>query len=583
MEYKLINKTIRDSNILNQILLNRGFETVSEIQHYLNTTNDDILNPLLLDNMYEGAQMLMRHVSNNDKTLLWFDVDLDGYSSGAAFLNYFHYLFPTFIENSVSYQTNEGKKHGLILDNVPEGIKFIIMPDAGSNNIEECQVLKEQRNIDILILDHHECDNQNPYACVINNQMCDYPNKTLSGVGIVYKFCQYFDSLLGTDYANNIIDLVALGMIADVMDLRDFETKRIIDMGLAHIINPFFQTMVLKQEYSLKGEITPIGIAFYVVPFVNAVARIGKPQEKLLIFESLLDYKGNEMIPSTKRGCKGQEETRAEQACRTAANIKAHQQKERDRAVEIIEELIEEQDLLKNKILVVRLDEEHSINRALTGLVANILMGRYKRPVLLLSQTKDEEGHICWEGSGRNVGHSKFENFREFLRESGYVMYSEGHNNAFGAGIRDDLFDAFIEYSNEALKDYDFSACYQVDFIFDQNTLEPRDVLGIANLNHFWGTGIEEPYIAIENIKITDNVILMSPDKSPTMKILLPNGITAIKFKSSVEEVEQLKGKGGFTNQINVIGRCAANVWNGNTTAQILIEDYEIVKTYYDF
>lgn len=78
---------------------------------------------------------------------------LDGYSSGAAFLNYFHYLFPTFIENSVSYQTNEGKKHGLILDNVPEGIEFIIMPDAGSNNIEECQVLKEQRNIDILILD----------------------------------------------------------------------------------------------------------------------------------------------------------------------------------------------------------------------------------------------------------------------------------------------------------------------------------------------------------------------------------------------------------------------------------------------
>lgn len=113
--------------------------------------------------------------------------------------------------------------------------------------------------------------------------------------------------------------------------------------------------------------------------------------------------------------------------------------------------------------------------------------------------------------------------------------------------------------------------------------MEPRDVLGIANLNHFWGTGIEEPYIAIENIKITDNVILMSPDKSPTMKILLPNGITAIKFKSSVEEVERLKGKDGFTNQINVIGRCAANIWNGNTTAQILIEDYEIVKTYYDF
>lgn len=509
---------------------------------------------------------------------------LDGYTSGAAFLNYFHYLFPTFIKNSVNYQTNEGKKHGLILDNVPEGIKFIIMPDAGSNNIEECRILKEQRNIDILILDHHECDSQNPYACVINNQMCDYPNKTLSGVGIVYKFCQYFDSLLKTDYANNIIDLVALGMIADVMDLRNFETKRIIDMGLAHITNPFFQAMVLKQEYSLKGEITPIGIAFYVVPFVNAVARIGKPQEKLLIFESLLDYKGNEMIPSTKRGCKGQEETRAEQACRVASNIKAHQQKERDKAVEIIEQIIEEQDLLKNKILAVRLDKEHSINRALTGLCANILMGKYKRPVLLLSQTEDENGYICWQGSGRNVGNSKFDNFREFLRESGYMMYTEGHDSAFGTGIRDDLFDAFIEYSNEALKNYDFSACYQVDFIFDQNILEPKDILEIANLNHLWGTGIEEPYIAIENVKVTsENVTLMSPDKSPTMKIILPNGITAIKFKSSKEEVNSLKDNSGLTTYINIVGRAAANTWNGNTTPQILIEDYEICKKIYDF
>lgn len=583
MEYELIKSEAKGSGILSQILLNRGFKNVIDVKHYLNTTDNDILDPLLLDNMREGAQMLMRHVSNNDKTLLWFDVDLDGYSSGAAFLNYFHYLFPTFIENSVSYQTNEGKKHGLILDNIPEGIKFIIMPDAGSNNIEECQVLKEQRNIDILILDHHECDNQNPYACVINNQMCDYPNKTLSGVGIVYKFCQYFDSLLGTDYANNIIDLVALGMIADVMDLRNFETKRIIDMGLSHITNPFFQTMVLKQEYSLKGEITPIGIAFYIVPFVNAVARIGKPQEKLLIFESLLDYKGNEMIPSTKRGCKGQEETRAEQACRTASNIKAHQQKERDKAIEIIEQIIEEQDLLKNKILAVRLDKEHSINRALTGLCANILMGKYKRPVLLLSQTEDENGRICWEGSGRNVGHSKFENFREFLRESGYVMYSEGHNNAFGTGIQNDLFDAFIVYSNEALKDYDFSACYQVDFIFNQESLIGKDILDIANLNHLWGTGIEEPYIAIENIKITDNIILMSPDKNPTMKIILPGGITAIKFKSSPEEVSNLKGTNGLTTFINIVGRAAANTWNGNTTPQILIEDYEICKKAYDF
>ena len=39
-------------------------------------------------------------------------------------------------------------------------------------------------------------------ACVINNQLCDYPTKSLSGVGMVYKFCSYIDELLNVDFAD---------------------------------------------------------------------------------------------------------------------------------------------------------------------------------------------------------------------------------------------------------------------------------------------------------------------------------------------------------------------------------------------
>lgn len=425
MEYELINKNIRDSNVLNQILFNRGFETASEMRHYLNTTDDDILDPLLLDNMREGVQMLLRHVAVHDKTMLLFDVDCDGYTSGAALINYLYLLFPTFVENNLIYQTNEGKKHGIILDTIPNDIKFLVVPDASTNDAEQCAILRN-RGIDILILDHHEQDIDNPNACIINNQTCNYPNKTLSGVGIVYKFCQYIDSLLNVSYSDNILDTVALGLIGDVMDIRNFETKRLIDKGFSNIINPFITAIVEKQSFSLKGEITPIGIAFYVVPFINAVVRIGKPQDKILMFESLLLYKGNEMIPSTKRGCKGQEETRAEQACRNAANIKSHQQKERDKALEVIEEIIEQDNLLNNKILAVRLNKDHYINPSLTGLVANVLMGKYKKPVLLMRETINELGEKCWEGSGRNVGNSKFDDFKNFLDTSGFFMYAAG-------------------------------------------------------------------------------------------------------------------------------------------------------------
>jgi len=66
---------------------------------------------------------------------------------------------------------------------------LVIVPDAGSNDYEQHQVLRE-RGVDVLVIDHHEADKVSEDACVINNQLsAHYANKTLSGVGVVYKFC----------------------------------------------------------------------------------------------------------------------------------------------------------------------------------------------------------------------------------------------------------------------------------------------------------------------------------------------------------------------------------------------------------
>jgi hypothetical protein len=85
--------------------------------------------------------------------------------------------------------------------------------------------------------------------------------------------------------------------------------------------------------------------------------------------------------------------------------------------------------------------------------------------------------------------------------------------------------------------------------------------------------------VAIENVKISsENIYLMSADKNPTLKILLPNGTSLIKFKSSQEEYEKLKSTMGCVT-INVIGRCERNIWNGTVSPQLIVEDYEIVST----
>ena len=571
MEYQLIAPGIPHQSLsaVEQVLANRGIMP-QDVEHYLHTTDADIFPPTLFPTMADGARMLVKHISQNDKVLIQIDSDCDGYTSAAALINYLNCLFPGFVQNNIYYRIHTGKQHGIILETIPDDVKLVICPDSSSNDYDEHAALAE-RGVDVLVIDHHEADAISKNAVIINNQLCDYPTKSLSGVGVVYKFCSYLDELLNVDYADQFLDLVALGMVADMMDLRDFETRHLITRGLENIRNPYFKGMVDKQSYSLKDGISPIGVAFYIAPYVNATIRMGTQEEKLILFESMLDYRGYELIPSTKRGCKGQHETRVEQACRNCTNIKNRQTKARDAALETIERIIEEKKLLDNKILAIKLDT-FSADRNLTGLIANQLMAKYQRPVLLLNKTEDG-----WEGSGRGYDKSKFDNLREFLKESELVMYAEGHANALGVGIADDNFNTFINYSNHELAGFDFTPCYKVDFIFYGDDFRGQDIVEIAELKSLWGQGVDEPFVALEHINIHNgNVTLMSPDKSPTLKITLPNGTSLIKFKSSQEEYEKLHSETGCIT-INVVGKCERNIWNGIVSPQIIVEDYEIV------
>ena len=576
MDYRLIKTSTPHENltVVEQVFLNRGISP-SEIGHYLNTTDEDIYPPELLDNIDAGARLLCRHIAQNNKIFIQVDTDVDGFTSAALLLNYLHLIFPYFVENNIIYRLHEGKQHGVIVDTVPEDVKLVIIPDAGSNQYEEHAALQD-KGIDVLVIDHHESDTLSPYACIINNQMCDYPTKSLSGVGIVYKFCCYLDKLLDKNNANKFLDLVALGCVADVMDLRAFETRHLVKKGLQQLRNPYFYGMVQKSSHMIGDELTPRGVAFYIAPYINATIRVGLQDEKLILFESMLDYRGYEQIPSTKRGCKGQVETRVEQACRNCTNIKNKQTNARDASLSVIEHAIEEQNLLDNKILLVKLQPDYNYDKNLSGLIANQLMGKYQRPVLLLNQVVDDETkEIRWEGSGRGCSGSSFEDFKGFLNQSGYINWAEGHANAFGASFNDAVVNDFITYSNFQLKDIDFSPCYKVDFIFDANNFSSFDILEIANLKSIWGQGIDEPYIAIENIKVTSkNLYLM---KSNTLKIVLPNGMSLIKFRVSDEEYEALYSELGCVT-INVVGTCERNVYNGIISPQVTIENYEIVS-----
>ena len=163
----------------------------------------------------------------------------------------------------------------------------------------------------------------------------------MSGVGVVWQFCRYLDNLLNKDYADKYLDLVALGMDADMMSMRSIETKHLINKGFEQVQNPFFSAMAEKNAYSMNNEITPISVAFYIAPYVNAITRSGTMEEKNIVFQSMLKFKAFEKIPSNKRGHKpGEMEQLYVQAVRTVTNVKNRQTRAQDAGMELLEKIL---------------------------------------------------------------------------------------------------------------------------------------------------------------------------------------------------------------------------------------------------
>ena len=391
---------------------------------------------------------------------------------------------------------------------------------------------------------------------------------------MVLKFCSYIDDLLYLDYSYEFADLAALGMIADMVSTQDFETRFLINLGLDNITNPFLVEIVEKQARAFEKGATPEAVAFYIAPYVNAVTRVGTLEEKELLFNSLLDYKANTIVPSTKRGCKGQEERLVEQSVRTCTNVKSRQKKTQDNGLEFINEVINENNLLQNKILLILLEDEDMLGPGMAGLVANQLVSQYHRPVMILKYIEKSD---TWEGSCRGYEKSKLKDFRSFLLSTGLVQWAEGHENAFGACIKADDIDNFIACTNRMLFDVDFSPAYQVDNIYLANSLQPEDVTEIGAYENIWAQNVEEPLFAIEYLKVSKDTMRWLGAKADTLRIDLPNKISFIKFRVSEEEKAALDPGIGYLS-LNVVGKFKINEWNGYQNPQVMIEDYEIVR-----
>ena len=599
MRYQLIKPMNPEYTAVEQILTNRGIAK-EDIYHYLNSTDEDISRPEDLgeDLLKQAAQLIASHIANQDRILVICDCDCDGFTSAALLINYLDNLFPTYVESEfLKWFVHEDKQHGFAdcMDYINQkDFKLIICPDAGSNDYEYHKELKE-RGIDIIVLDHHLADEVSPYALVINNQLSDgYKNKELSGVGVVYQFCRYLDKKLGTDYANNYLDLVALGLTGDMMSLTSIETKHLIHKGFEpnNIHNPYIYEMWQKNKFKLGEHITSIDAAFYIVPMINAVQRSGTIEEKEVLFKSMLIYEAFKMIPSTKRGCKGQEERLVEQAVRMSTNVKSRQTRVQEASLELLERRIQNENLLDHKVLLFTL-EPGNVDPNIAGLIANKFAAKYQRPCCILTKTIEVDptqtfinqnentlnavscGRVLYQGSARGYELTGMTNFKDVCEASG-AEWAMGHQNAFGICIAEDKIETFLTLTDEALKDMSSEPIYYVDYIYNGADVDPTAILSISNLNNLWGKDMDEPLIAIRDLKVSKELVTVYRKTSNTLKITLPNKVSLMKFNATDEECDALENHTGAYVSVDIVGKCKTNEWNGNISAQIFIENYEI-------
>lgn len=570
MKYTLIKPINKNYSPITQVLTNRGI-ALEDIEDFMNPTDEHLCDINLLDNIDVAAKCILRNLVKGNRIHIQVDSDCDGYTSAALLINYLYVSFPASVQNCITYGLHSDKHHGI--GDIPEGVHLIIAPDSSSNEIELHQQLNDDAK-QIVVLDHHHAPlNPDDPAIIVNNQMCDYPNKALSGVGIVYKTCKAMDKLLHKSYADDFLDLVALGLTADMMDTKQLETRRLILKGFQQVNNPFFLEMVKKNGFTMKGKVNQHTVAWYIAPFINAITRSGTLEEKTLIFQSMLIHEAHKLVPSTKRGCKGQEELLVEQAVRTCTNVKARQEKAKTTLQNFIRENYPYGQNPKPVWIIIL--PEGEFESGLTGLVANQLMAEYKTPVLLLHETVNG----TYEGSGRGFDTGKVKDWREFCAENG-AMYAEGHAMAFGVGFTPEGLEAFENNVADKLgcaEDINFD----VDFIWNwaDNYDDLITELGQAG-EELWGQGVTEPYVVIEKIPVSnDNIKLMGKG---TVRIDIPGHNTnCIKFNAAdIYDVitARLGTSNDTTMDITICGRCAINEWNGDIIPQIQISDFDIVS-----
>lgn len=559
-----------NDSVLEKVAKIRG---IKDINRFLNPTVEEMFDPYLIKNIEEASNRIILALKRGENILASADPDADGVTALAIMFRYLKNY-----TDKIDYiygERNDG--HGIhemtkLKENYKDVVKderenlseeeikrdlrmkenirkieecdLLILIDSSSNDTKTCKIIAEEMGKEIIVLDHHAIERENPYVLLVNPQQDgdEYPNKFLSGAGVVFKLLQVMEDTLGEVDPFQYMDLVAVGMYADIMRIDVLENRFMIMYGLRNIKNVGL-ARILKGGKVDTFKINCDAIGFTIAPLINGSARMG---ELKLAIDILLTDDDNE-----------------------AKKLRLKMQKLNDKRKELQKDIVEQ--YMKKvdtsqKVLIV-LDEQSS--KGFNGIVSQQLSEAYKRPVIVGRIHKGT-------ASGSFRSYNGFD-LKKFLNESGLVKESQGHPQAGGFVIDESNLTDLIAYIDSNLPDLNEEEPYVTyDVEIDVNDV-PDYVSAMEQLNLLTGNGFPKVIVKVMGISV-ESVDCIGATQE-TVKIKTFDSLELIKFKVNDKYASDI----GVFDEIEAVGKLSINEFyhfglkQKIITNQIVLEDYKAV------
>jgi single-stranded-DNA-specific exonuclease len=557
-------KKLGISKIISTILLQRGFEKITDIERFIAPKISDISDPFSLKNMDQVVALLDKHIQKNSVISIIGDYDVDGITSTAFLVDvlrkfkiYPKYFIPR--RFSEGYGMSKAIVHRVLRKSNP---KLFIALDCGTNSIREIRFLRK-KGIDVLIIDHHTLTaDEIPNAAIINPHLSEHtpPLKAMCTVGLVFKFIHAFlkyrrgqgDKQAFAIRLKNYFDMVALGTIADMMPLRH-ENRIIVRHGLQSFAGerrPGLDALCVVSNIPSGQAITQQDVSFKLAPRINVSGRLS---DALLPVELLLADSISEAMVKAKR------------------IDKMNRERQRIERVVTVDAEKTVQKYYKNDPGIVLFNSRwHS---GVVGIVAGKLAREYNRPAIVLSL---ERGFI--KGSGRSTN----DNLVDILTEcSAHLEDWGGHKMAVGISLKPENVDAFRAAFNQAIvklreKTRISAEEIEVAYTLNRDDIDEYFVEELENNLQPYGQENEEPIFCIKNIRFLNCTEFFGSEKQHfrfwiERKNMPWLSVIAWNMASSVPEKNR---------DIDILVKIGFDNWNNENFILLRLVDWHYVSDF---